>query len=667
MKFSWRLISNFICIKSITLNDFQNVLTLSGLEIEDVQEIKTNKDKIIDLSITANRKEICSVLNLALETSIIFNTKLKIIPIKFKYNNDSQYIKNHSSNNENQYISYIRIINIGKIHKIHTPEWLLYHIKINGLIKDNLLANIQEYIRIKWGQTFIIINTQKIKEKKNLNIYHNGVQIFNIEENFKNFKDKIVHSNKENLIIFATIQSTNNTHTIKQNLDEFYENMYLDSIRLIHTITKNKIGKSKEIYKTILVKQNIIKIKQKTINSLLGYTDIKKFKFITKNTIYKILEQLKLQPKYESKEKAFIVKVPNYRKHDLIREIDIIEEIGKIYKFENLLSETKINKRRGCKSQYFIEVKKIRKVLRNLGLHEVVNCCLTKNINTQTQNVNIYNPITKEQKELRKNILESLIDNYLSNIKHTHQNIEIFEIGKTFTVDKENKKRYEEKIHIGGLLYNKQYIRKNWSEKSSEFNLFHFKNLVETFLESINSKSTMEEIKYINPTYNIKHLFKKNRKIGIYRKENNKLVGIIGELDNHFIKLTNEKQEKIYGFEFDLNELLNTMQYTNHLDYINKKYSNYPSITRDISIQLNQHVNVKQIKDFILKNINVPIESIEIFNEYQNKSNRFVGIRITYRSYTKTLNNNDVRIIHDKLQNKLKQFNKIQLSIMGKT
>nr|YP_010619947.1 Phenylalanine-tRNA ligase beta subunit [Symphyocladia marchantioides]WAX03960.1 Phenylalanine-tRNA ligase beta subunit [Symphyocladia marchantioides] len=662
MKFSLQLINSFINLDHIQFNEFKENLVLSGLEIDDIKTIEKYKDKIIDLNITANREEISSALSLAREASTILNVPITILPIKLKYKNSIERNFNTLKNTQYTHIAYIRIITLEETFTKKTPDWLLDQLKIHNIKHNNILNSIQEYIKIKWGQTFYITNNEEINQQKNIIKQSKLIQLFNTKE----IKLIIKNTNdKSKILLFTTINKKTNDTILNNESSEFYENFFIDSIKLINTFIGGKIGKYNEAYEKITIKNKNIQIRKKDISKSLGSIGDKKLKFITTYNINKILKQLQLAPKYCKTGKLFRLVIPNYRANDLIRDIDIIEEIGRIYQFQNFFNRVNTNQVQGYKSRNFIQVKRIKDTLNKMGLHEVINCCITKRIDDSLRSLQIYNPITYEQKELRTNILESLINNYEQNLRNLKNNIEIFEIGKVFIVKNKSRKHYIEKRHIGGLIHNNSYTKNNWSEESGNITLFHFRNIIETFLETINSKATLKEILITNKktnTHFAEHLLKINKKIKIYDPSNKKTIGLMGEFNNRSIKKFNEKNTKIYIFEINLDELIETTKSNNHLEYIAHKYSNYPSVTRDISVKLEKYVNIEKVKQTIINDDNELIESIEILNEYKNNENtknnttRYISIRITYRSNTKTLNTEDIKYIDKSLDKKIKEL-----------
>nr|WMP12357.1 Phenylalanine--tRNA ligase [Laurencia verruciformis] len=647
MKFSWKLINIFINLQSIQLHQFEEQLTLSGIEIEKIHYIEDIKDNIFDLSITTNRREICSILSLAKEIGIILNQPLNILPINF-FNAKIQ--EKEVKKNHNTFID----ISINKINNLrvgNTPKWLVNYLKIYNIKPTDTISNIQQYIELKWGMKLYILNT---KDLKNIN------KLFNVSLNLQNIK--LNQNNQENkLIIFISdTRLIKNTINIVNTHEEYYFNAYIDAIKLISTLTKCVYGKSYHEYKVKQYYFSTITINKNEIDTILGNTNNDRFNQLSSKSIIEILKRLNLSPHHNKFLQTFTIKVPPNRQHDLQRKIDIIEEIGRINGFNHFIDKLPSSIRKGLTSNISVKIQKLRDTLRNLGFNEVVNCCLINNhFKQDNYNIEIYNPITQEQNELRNNITQRLIENYSNNIKQNNYTVEIFEIGKTFHKDLSN--NYIEQISLGGLMHNSNFIKKNWSDTPKYANFFHFKGIIEIILEKLNAEVTFKRIdnkSNIECTKNVENLFNPEQRIGIYNAQSTELVGILGEINPIYSKELNTIKNKIYLFEINVEKLNKTIKLNNHLNYISKPYSNYQSVTRDISITVTQNTNIKEIENVLCKKEDTLIESIEIFNEYFNKQYRYksVGIRITYRSQSRTLDSKDIKNIDNHIQNVLLHF-----------
>lgn len=616
-----------------------NKLILSGIEVDKIENI-TN-EKILDLSITTNRKEINSAFSLARELSIVTNNKIQIQKVKF--NLDTKKINY-------LHLNYVRIQIIYSELNQTTPQWILEHLKIKGETTSSNLNNIQKYIYSKWGITFKIITINEINQSVfSDNIGDSKIIIKQIIQEHKTLK-----TNKQiNILVFNTEQKLRKSNCIDYDVNEFYENYYSDSINIIKDSLRCTVGKYYECYKNCIPKNNTISIEKQNLNNLLGSSERGKKKFLENQKIIEILEKLQFLPKYIQRKKTFIINTPKYRKHDIKNKVDIVEEIGKIHEFGNFYNKYQYKKVTGKKSEKFLTINNIRRILRNLGLNEVMNCSLTNNSLDINRNIEIHNPINEEQKHLRNNIICNLIKNYIHHKKYTDDNLLIFEIGKTFQ-NKNLEHRYVEATSLGALIYAPKYNRKDWKEKPTIMSIFHAKGILELFLEQINADTYLDEIDKRNNF--ISNILETSNIIGIYDKKNHKLIGILGEINNEIIKLNRNKNEKVYIFEISLDKLINTTNIKNHLNYNKKVYSEYPSITRDISIPISKYQHIDKIKNKIGCMNKDIIESIEIFNEYKtikshddSQSKRFVGIRIKYRSLYKTLGTEDIKNIDNQL------------------
>nr|YP_009122310.1 phenylalanine--tRNA ligase beta subunit [Vertebrata lanosa]AJH66068.1 phenylalanine--tRNA ligase beta subunit [Vertebrata lanosa] len=649
MKFSWQLINSFIKIEENKFKEIENKLVLSGIEIDNTK--KSNHDKILDLSITANRKEINSAFGLAREISIITNINMKVIPIKLKLTKDTIDKLIH---NENTNLNYIRIhITYEKI-EIKTPQWILSQLRINKTKEGSTLENIQKYIQIKWGQTFNIVKTTSSKE----------LILGDKIKSYSKLINSLIDKNKGNdhrlqLIIFTVEQQNIQKNSRSYSNDEFYENYYIDSLKIINTIYKNTLGKYQENYKVFKLTKKHVSLKQSTINQWLGSITSDKIKFLEITNTTKILKRLQLSPRYIRAKKLFTLQIPEHRSHDLKRDIDIVEEIGRIYEFKNFYSACENNKNKGSKSITSINVNHIRATLRNLGLNEVINFSLTINKSHKTNILGIHNPVSKEQKELRKNVAEGLIKNYEHHIKYSNKNLLIFEIGKIFKKDR-NANYFLERKHLGGLIYTTEYGRRNWLEKPKKIQLLQAKGIIKLFMEKINAKVKLKYISNTVKEHSISHLLIKGSQIGILDTKSSKIMGVIGELSQQSLDRNQKKFGNVYLFEINLSSLLNSIKLKTHLDYSRKRYSDYPSVIRDISLIIKKNKHIQEIREKINKINHKFIESIKIFNEYTKNrpsEERSIGIRITYRSFKKTLTVKDLKNINNEIDKVINSLN----------
>jgi len=322
-------------------------------------------------------------------------------------------------------------------------------------------------------------------------------------------------------------------------------------------------------------------------------------KFLNNETIIKTLTNLSFKAKKINKK--IKIHIPDNRQNDIKEDIDIIEEVGRIYGFNNFYD-----------------------YLPRFGLHEIINYSIKDKENNNR--LQIINPLNKEQQNLRENLICNLIISTTQNINQANESFEVFEIGNaTWKDDKSSLTWFQAKGQIEELC-EKIQAQVSWSIDNKNNN----------FTESFN--------KYLHP---------KNK---IYIRHNSNNIGILSQLNNRINKLICPSHN-IYFFEININKLEQTLKIKNQLSYIYLPYSNYPKIARDFSIKINVNISMKEIQTIIdnIKNKkNQIVESIIILNEYYNTNTiKTICLRITYRSKNKTLTNEEAEILDEMFKSKL--------------
>nr|YP_010471028.1 phenylalanine tRNA synthetase [Synarthrophyton patena]UVF62857.1 phenylalanine tRNA synthetase [Synarthrophyton patena] len=665
MKISWNWLKKLVDLKDTTQSELAERLILAGFEIENIINQKHIQDIIIEISTTANRTDIISMASIAIEIASISHLNLKLYKQIPLYNSKIIYKKIKNLDNFNQYTTLYYSI-ITNISLNESPKWLKDHLIASDINTKNNIMDIINFINFKWGQSIKVFQIENSKNNytktnhqinDNKPISWNKIQESIIKLNSTDTSD--YYTNPINLIIIGYINKNhkiNNQHN-KQNIKSKKHLSYaiIEILHLIEITYKQKNNK-KVIYKhenTVKNENNII-CRIEYIHKILGpIKQNKRITYLDKTTIINILQKLNFIVKDYSKTLKVII--PEERENDIQQEIDIVEEIGRIYGFNNFINHLPKINQIGHLSANQLVIKKIRQILRSISLHEVINYSLRPKHNLISNHIELINPLNKEQKALRTNLIEGLIESKFHNINQVNENFEVFEIGKIFINENKLFIKDNERLHLGCILGNNDFCRSKWHETPNELSWFQAKGNIEEFLErmhikftwSTNSKKTplLKNIQqYIHPTRTI-YIKYKNQTIGIFSQLNNRLTKKLG------------LYYKIYIFEIDISNLIKTKTTINHLTCLYKPYSNYPKITRDISIQINKYVTIQRIKKImqaIKQEENEILESITIFDEYyETNQTKRIGLRTTYRSKDTTLTNKKIEKIENVFKDKL--------------
>nr|WCH55420.1 phenylalanine-tRNA ligase beta subunit [Hypnea brasiliensis] len=714
MKFSWKWIKELVNLPHITLEESIKKLTLAGFEIETVNDKKNINDITLELSITANRSDAASIIGITRELETIFKApKLPNITknTKFKISNHQFHtIDLNKSKFSNKNLSDIKITILKNIKVQNSPKWLINKLQACEIKPKDTLSNIAQYINIKWGQDIEIFDIDQIDNKKfqegsisirHINIKEETHPIIISDENTNNFLESLTYKNSiisllgiksysnfycnsttSSVIIFGHICKPeyikNTTQLLKYKTEKSQKHAkglsrndfiqaYDETIDLISELTNSHIPYcSKYIWYQKDTKLTNILVNTQKIQHILG--SINKTRNLNTQEIIDILQKLNFEP--QQYQNSIKVSIPEYRKYDIKREIDIIEEIGRIYGFNNFIDTLPQRQTKGHISKQNILIKKIRHILKQLGLYEITHYSLN-NINNENNNlyISVHNPLQEDQKYLRNYLLYNLFNTLKYNKKQKNIFMECFEIGKIFQQKKSKKYPkniyYEEKIHLAGIIGKNNFSRRLWSEQGKELSWFQAKGLLESLFEQIHVEVEWTHYKSNNLTIqknhkNIIDMCHPYKFAILINKIHKTTIGIFGELNMKYSKEISPDW-KNYIFEVDIIELTKTIQIKKHLSYIFTKYSLYPSVARNICLKLNKKITAESIKKILMSHNKKLIESIQIIDEYyannHKPESRNINYQIIYRSLNKTLNDNDINEIDNKLNKIIKNIN----------
>nr|YP_010985897.1 phenylalanyl-tRNA synthetase subunit beta [Grateloupia asiatica]WOL36815.1 phenylalanyl-tRNA synthetase subunit beta [Grateloupia asiatica] len=701
MKVSWKWLSQIIDLSNIEFNELTEKLTMAGFEIEETYELIELQDKIIELKLTANRQDTSFLIGLAREISTLLNKPLKNYYSQIKPNRVNKTY-NHISSRSLEDLKLNIIINI---NNKHSPKWIQNYLKSYNIKTTHLLNDIIEYVNLKWGQDIEIFDAKKIGIQS---ISNDKIQISNTDD-ISQILDKKNHSyypnpeivkcnntilsiigiksndsikcdlNTSSVIICGTIcQSTYIQSIIKQlniktekstkhrkkilRCDFLYA--YEETIRLISTFAQGIVGKS-YTYHSVPYKQKNLLVSKQNIHHILGPIKNHSSEFLSVKKILNTLNQLNFMSTYNDMKQVFIITIPEYRIHDIKRPIDVIEEIGRIYGFKQFYDDLPEAISKGITSNKRQIIKTIRKILRDLGIHEVIHYSLKKKNKYYQNNTNLielYNPLSEDQNVLQNSLFTNLLEIQQYNINQRNFSIEAFEIGHIFIKDQIHKdcintQQNQENICVACIMGKPNFSRSSWTDKPKELSWFHAKGILEEFFEKLQAtvewkKFTNSDIAEINQK--VANLFNLKKTSTIYNPRTKENIGFFGQLD--YLNNYGIEYYPTYMFEIQLSALMRTINHIDHLNYRIKPYSSYPSITRDISIKLKSHENIDIIRQRILNQNNNLLESIEIFNEYKhNRDKRKISLRITYRAQDRTLGDTDVNKINEQIKYMLNQ------------
>ncbi|MGZ3577513.1 MAG: phenylalanine--tRNA ligase subunit beta [Syntrophales bacterium] len=379
-----------------------------------------------------------------------------------------------------------------------------------------------------------------------------------------------------------------------------------------------------------------IALRRERVNEILG-TDI------DGTEIVDILESLEMTISTE-KDGLYRVTPPTYRV-DIAREIDLIEEIARLYGYDRipatlpLVSVTAVTRDRQQ-----IVVDRIRDLIRGSGYSEIITFSFISpesvkllgiKENDDRQNmVKIRNPLTEDQSVMRTTLVASLLETMKKNAHNGCLDLKLFEIGRVFFHRKEGGLPIE-KSRMGCLITGMFYDDLWCSKIHADF--YDLKGCIENIFDGLKIaglefRSDQREA-FLHP----------GKSCGIYAKD--RLVGFLGEVHPDIL-LRMDLKNRAYVAEIDL-DIVSTM-FSEEVLY--KDLPRFPSVVRDVAFVIGQDMEADKMLKLAVEMDKVLLEKVSIFDVYSGKNipqgKKSLGVRFVYRASDRTLTDDEVNLLH---------------------
>lgn len=699
MQISLKWINELVDIEKLNLDDLIEKLTLGGFEVEEVLEleIKKKKEIVLDISSTANRSDSLSVQGISAEIGTLLNQKLKKLPYSRNIKIWKEEIENFAQTlpkeiNCNTFLA----IKVDNLINLDVPEWLKDKLISSGISPTNSLVDFQNYILLETGYPFVFYDFEKIvskvddtqlkfsiekskdgteflasnNENYKLNEFTELITINDIPISIAGIiesKELICSNSTKSLVIEGSIFNAAKIRKQSRELglrtdqsarhEKSLKNTYLieSAYRLISLLRIKNPNLECKLLKFMKADQPTLKSillryeKTKEILGLIKKRTEKDSDYISPELINSYLDRLNFEFNYDKEKLVWQVQIPHLRSDDIVREIDIIEEIGRLHGFNNFLTTLPKLKKIGNEDLSYQTRKKITSCLLNLGFTEFTHYSLVNETTFLSNQVKLINPLVSDYANLRSTIVPSLIKTVEDNFKQGNSIIEGFEYGHVFSIDKNG--IFQETEKIAGIFGGAKKKR-SWSETAFSINWFEAKGKIEQLFNQLNL--SVDWTKFTNPNQ-IFHPYKTSE---LYLK-NSKKLGVFGQISPILSNQLNIDSD-IYIFEFDLETIQNQIQQNPLAIY--KPYVLYPKITKDISFIIHKDVSFAKLKKLIYVNGTQYLSEINLLDEYKGKSipdqHISLCLQLVFQSNEKTLETKEIEIIIKNLELLLtKKFN----------
>lgn len=546
-----------------------------------------------------------------------------------------------------------------------SPDFIKQRLVAAGMRPINNVVDISNYVMLEYGQPLHFFDKDKLGDKIVVRMAHENEKTITLDgkERTLNEKDVVITDGEKTVCIAgvmggANTEVDNNTKNIlieaaifnpfnirytsigldlrseaslryERGLNYEYTNLALE--RACHLLEKYADGK---VLSDTITVDNVKKVvKEATVtlddvNNLLGME-------LTTNDMENSLNNLGFS--YEKTGNSYLVTIPNRRLDVEANSADLVEEIGRLYGYDNIESKLPIGPTKPGKYVGNVAFRKlVSKRLRSLGLNETRTYTLISEEENKLFDYNrgnlikLPNPMSSDKVIIRQSILPSLLKVVDYNKARNVKDICIYEIANVYY----NEMDEDTKIAIA---MRGNYLVNNWSGVKVKVDFYLLKGIVENILDYLGFKNrysfVVNEINSMHPGMSAEILLDREP------------IGFLGRVH------PNVKKDDIFVAEFSLNKLTSK----NVKPIKHKEPSKYPEINKDLAFVVKKEVTVGELMTQIKKSGGRLLTDIDVFDVYVGENvkedEKSIAFSLTFADPTRTLNDEEVMQVFNKIIN----------------
>jgi phenylalanyl-tRNA synthetase beta chain len=671
MKLSYDWLKEYVVVTA-TPEEIAEKLTMSGSEVESIYEV--GQDKVMDLEITSNRPDCLSVMGLAREVSTVLDINLRpphlaLFQKTAKENAPKVQCVIKSATLCPRYTARV----ITDVQAAESKGKIMERITAVGLRPVNNIVDITNYCLMELGQPLHAFDLDKVKGGKIIiREAVKGERITTIDGDVRELEPgMLVIADNERPIAIAGIMGGIDTEVTENTKNILLESAYFNpasirqtartlglssesSYRFERGVDKGMIERASDRASTLIAKEasgkvcgffeagNLpigkasIRFNVDKVGNILGIAlDPKQAK--------RVFNRLGINIEQDEGNKL-LVQAPSFRE-DLKREVDLIEEVARIYGYDNIPETmTRLLFQTKRKDRARLVEEKIRNILPALGLDEVMTYSL---ISKQAVGrlisiskggaVELSNPLSEEQKIMTPQLLDGMLKTISYNINRNNKDLRLFEIGKLYSRDNKTFREVPALcIGMTGLL------RESWQEGEKTSDFYELKGQVEALFYGLKLEAKF--------AFMGNEIFSACALVSL--KEEERPIGILGKVAGNILKEYDIKQP-VYISQIELESLYEKATLEAHYQPVTR----FPASSRDVSILCDKQIAAGEIFKVITETGGEIIRDIKLTDVYEGEripaDKKSLTFSIEYGLDAQTIKEEEAEKAHAEIKNAL--------------
>jgi len=587
-------------------------------------------DYCFEIGLTPNRADAASHLGVARDIAAYLRSSYTLPDVTpFSIANTNKPIKVQVLNQEacKRYTG----VSISGVKVGDSPEWLVEKLKVIGIRSINNVVDVTNYVLHDLGQPLHAFDADQIAGGEI--IVRNAVEgerfVTLDEVERKLSAEDLMICDQEKPLCIAGVFGGIKSGVVEQTTNVFLESAYFHSVSirksskrhglktdasfrfergtdpniteyalkraalLIQDVAGGEITSNiSDFYPSVVVPFEV-EVSLDNVRRLIG-------KNIDNEQIISIIKALEIEVTDQSTMELLRVKVPPYRV-DVTREVDIIEEVLRIYGYNNIEMKQQI------KASLNTVPKPDKELIQNIvsdllignGYFEILSNSLTKlsYADDESTAVKILNPLSSDLDTMRQNLIFSALEAVAYNQKRRNGDLKLFEFGKTYHLLESG---YEEKQYVSLTIAGAQQGQQ-WNHESKPVSFYHIKAAVDALVKRFNIRDLqVNDLQHAHFAYGLQYL-----------KGQKPLVSF-GAVATPALKQTDVNGDVFYAV-IDWELLLKTIR-KNKITY--KEVSKFPAVRRDLSLLINVDVPFEKLKNIAEKTERKLLKSVNVFDVY---------------------------------------------------
>lgn len=641
----------------------------------DVFNVET--DYVFEIGLTPNRSDAMSHYGVArdLKAGLIQqDTKLELIsPSVSDFHVDERTLRFDVEVEDKDLVPRYCGITITDVTVKDSPEWIQNRLKAIGLTPKNNIVDITNYVLHELGQPLHAFDSQKIKGNKVIvKTLEEGTKFTTLDEVERTLSadDIMICDAEENPLCIGGVFGGLNSGVTEHTNSIFLESAYFNPVSVRKTAKRHALNTDASFRfergidiniteyalkrAALLIEEyaggklasdisDFYPVKLEDFQVFLSYDNAYRLigQEIPKETIKNILASLEIKINSET-EGGLGLTIPSYRT-DVQREADIIEEILRVYGYNNIEFSHKLNTSISFDSNKETKIENVvAEQLSALGFNETMANSLTKadytklsdNINEEA-NVAMLNPLSNDLGVLRQSLLFSGLESVSYNLNRKNNALKFYEFGKTYHKYSE---KYQENKHLT-LFVTGNRTKDSWNANVAQSDFFYLKGVLTSVFErlgiaKLKSTPTKNDVFSEGLSFNLGKI--KLADFGVIKRSILKEFGI--------------KQEVLFA---DLN-WENILQLASKKSIKVSELSKFPSVKRDLALLLNNKTEFKEVYNLAFQSERKLLKEVDLFDVYEGdklpEGKKSYAVSFVLQDENKTLEDKQIDKIMQKLQ-----------------